>query len=664
VPAPGEVMRGGPGRRPAPALLLPVGAALLGLAGVAWLALSIRGPSDEELVLQAAAAFLTAWEQGDWDAMPPLTTRPDDPRSSQAHADATRRLGITAVGLEAGPPFVDAERGTAELPVAVTWDLGVLGEHRFDTALALERVQLAQEQDAAPSSAWRVAWSPATLHPDLTADRRFERVRVFRPRAPILGADGAPLVVEVEVVVVGIEPQRMTDPEAVLAALAAHTDADPAAVAAVVTSPDLVGDRFYPLTELGRDRYDAVRDQLQPVPGLVFRTRPGRASLIGGGAAMLLGSTGLATAEDLERLGEPYQMGDMVGRSGLERTYERQLAGEPDLEARIVDLNGALVRSLGFVDGADPVPLQTALAPAVQAAADAATEGVAQPAAVVVVDVATGQVRAISNRPADGFNRGLAGRYPPGSTFKIVTGAAAIGAGLLPESPVACPPTVRLGGRELRNAGDYGPGTITFAEAMARSCNTAFAQLGVDTGAEGLVSAADQFGFNVEPSPGPASFGGSFPQPVDTAELAAAAIGQGRVEASPAHMASVVAAAVSGVWRPPRLVLTDEPAEERVVAPGTSAVLTTLLRGVVTTGTAAGAGLPDAHDGSPVVGKTGSAEFGTDVPRATHAWFVGVRGDLAFAVVVEGGGAGGAVAAPIAARFLATLDDAAAQVTD
>jgi cell division protein FtsI/penicillin-binding protein 2 len=76
------------------------------------------------------------------------------------------------------------------------------------------------------------------------------------------------------------------------------------------------------------------------------------------------------------------------------------------------------------------------------------------------------------------------------------------------------------------------------------------------------------------------------------------------------------------------------------------------MRGVVTQGTGtAAANVP----GAPVYGKTGTAEFGTAQPPQTHAWFIGYRGDVAFAVIVEGGGVGGQVAAPIAAQFLSAI---------
>ncbi|WP_338029777.1 penicillin-binding transpeptidase domain-containing protein [Egibacter rhizosphaerae] len=144
------------------------------------------------------------------------------------------------------------------------------------------------------------------------------------------------------------------------------------------------------------------------------------------------------------------------------------------------------------------------------------------------------------------------------------------------------------------------------------------------------------------------------PEPQDETELAAQAIGQGRVEASPAHMAGVAAAAVTGRWRQP-FVVEGEGASE-TEAPGDPDVLSSLMEQAVEDGT----GTAAAADGVTVLGKTGTAQ----VDDGEHAWFVGVAPELfgedgsaglAFAVLVEGGGAGGETAAPLAADLVGAL---------
>jgi cell division protein FtsI/penicillin-binding protein 2 len=169
---------------------------------------------------------------------------------------------------------------------------------------------------------------------------------------------------------------------------------------------------------------------------------------------------------------------------------------------------------------------------------------------------------------------------------------------------------------------------------------------------DGLGEAAGRFGFGVEPSPGIPAVTSRVPPPADEADLAAEAFGQGRVTASPLQMAMVAATVAEGRWHAPRLVAGQDGAGEGGREPGAldrgvAGTLRGLMRQVVTEGTAAPAGLP-----AGTAGKTGTAEFGKGDPLPTHAWFIGFRGDLAFSVVVEGGGVGGRVAAPIAARFL------------
>lgn len=396
-------------------------------------------------------------------------------------------------------------------------------------------------------------------------------------------------------------------------------------------------------------RLDRVRRWPPRAPVL---DRHGR-DLAEGPFSGLLGSVGEVTADQLDALGEPYEAGDAAGRSGLQQSLERRLAGTPGGEVRIVETDsGEVVQVLHEVAVGQPPAVRTTLDPRVQLAGQAALTPIAQPAALVAVDVASGELRAVVNTPADGFNRALSGRYPPGSTFKAVTTAALLAHGLDTADTVDCPATATIGGRRFRNAGFAELGPLSFRDAFAESCNTAFVAQ-ADLLPEGaLAAAATQFGFNVGVDIGVPTADARFPEPVDAVEHAAAAIGQGRVEATPLHMASVAAAVARGRWQAPTLLLgesRDEPAAGEPLSPQVTAQLADLMRHVV----AAGTGTAAQVTGEPVAGKTGTAEFGTG--PATHAWFLAFRGELAVAVLVEGGGFGGEVAAPAAARFYTPL---------
>ena len=376
-------------------------------------------------------------------------------------------------------------------------------------------------------------------------------------------------------------------------------------------------------------------------------------------AVHVLGGVGEITAERLAQLGAPYAVGDTVGLSGLESVYERRLAGRPGGALDIDDHDGTFVRNLRRYAGTDPQPVQVTLDPATQIAAQQALSDITQPAALVALDATTGQLRAVVSLPDDqAFDRALDGRYPPGSTFKVVTTAALLDAGDTPETPTSCPPTVTVGGRQFTNFEGEATDTLPLHQAFAISCNTAFIGLATQLPPGALAKAATAFGFGTKfqlPLP---SAGATFPTPADAAELAAAAIGQGRITASPLHLATVAGTVASGQWKPPVLVLQPRPspkpsssATRPPLATSVTDALRSLMTEVVTSGTGQGA----AVAGQPVAGKTGTAEFGTGDPPSTHAWFIGYRGNLAFAVLVENGGVGGEVAAPIAGRFLSAL---------
>jgi cell division protein FtsI/penicillin-binding protein 2 len=342
-----------------------------------------------------------------------------------------------------------------------------------------------------------------------------------------------------------------------------------------------------------------------------------------------------------------------VGLSGLEARFEEQLAGTPSSSIEVVGADDEVVEEIHRIEGREPEPLRTTLDPAVQLAVEAALGDTTDPLAVVVVDSAS-NVRAVASRPLDEFNRAVGGEYPPGSTFKIVTTAALLGLGVTPETSVECAETVDAGGRQFKNFERSSLGTVPFGLAFAQSCNTAFISASADVPDADLVAAAESFGFNADYTLGLDTATASFPAPADATEHAAATIGQGRVTASPLHMATVGATAIDGTWEPPVLLPdleVDDPAAPTTLAEGTPTTLLGLMRRVVTEGSGTAAAVP----GVEIAGKTGTAEFGSGDPPPTHAWFVGLRGDLSVAVLVENGVAGGEVAAPVAGRVLAAL---------
>jgi cell division protein FtsI/penicillin-binding protein 2 len=621
------------GGRGAVGVLALVVVLLLGVG--AWWVMVGAPRASAQAAAETADAFLAAWGEEDWPAVV-ARVRPPTDGVVDAHRSMLADLGVTAATFE--PEEVAVDGSTAVVDYVAELELAGFGPLSYAGRLDMVRTD----------GAWQVSWDPSVLHPALVPGGRFTRSRDWPARGRIVDVAGEPLVGGSSIIVVGVEPQRITDRDAVVRALVDAAGASEDAVRELLDRPDLRGDWFYPVVELTRNAFDAADDALRPVPGILFREAEGR-----GGPLLAPGIVGRAapvTEELLEELGAPYEEGDVAGVSGIERALEDRLAGSPALRAAVVGPEGEELEVLTEVEAVPGEDVQLTLDPRWQRAAEEALQTAPAPAALVAIDIPSGGLRAVANAPGGGFDRALAGRYPPGSTFKVITSAALLGLGVGTGDTLDCPAEQAVGGRRFRNAGGMVLGPITHRVAFARSCNTAYVGQAGRLADGALMDAARAFGFvdPVDSIPLP-HFRASFPEPVDLTELAAASIGQGRVEASVAHMASVAAATATGTWRAPIIVVGDE--QETRPLPGDVAAMGEMMRAVVTEGTGTAAAVP----GPPVAGKTGSAEFGGGSPPPTHAWFIGFRGDVAFAVVVEGGGAGGAVAAPLAARFLALL---------
>ena len=582
--------------------------------------------SHSTLPRRQVSAFLTAWSRGDTTAMAALIDAPPPDLAARAGS-----LTKSASGATASYTITRLTRSRAGYHAHVV--LPGFGALDWDGSFGLV--------------GGRVHWADDALYPGLAAGQRLALHRSWPARADILGADGTPMVSAQPAVIVGLEPDHITNLAQVQAVLSSSLGVAPGAVQAALGAPGVRPNFFVPIDTIPDSRYTALRPQLAPVPGILFRRTSARLAAAGG---QVVGAVGDVTAERLAQLGAPYRVGDQVGLTGLEAVFEKRLAGSPDGEVDVTDASGAVVRPVQHYAGTAPQPVQVTLDLRTQLAAQSALSGVSGAAALVALDTTTGAIKAVVSTPTtEPFDRALDGSYPPGSTFKVITTAALLAAGRTGATPAACPPHLTVDGRVFSNFEGEAPGSIPLSRAFAISCNTAFVGLADQLPAGAIGAAAASFGFGQTFSLPLAAVGGKYPTPADRVEAAASAIGQGRVTASPLQMATVAATVAVGQWHAPFLVTPPAPSTVAPLDAGIATTLRSMMRDVVLAGTGTAAAVP----GQQIFGKTGTAEFGSATPPSTHAWFIGFRGGLAFAVLVEGGGVGGRVAAPLAAKFLA-----------
>ncbi|MEX2587732.1 MAG: penicillin-binding transpeptidase domain-containing protein [Actinomycetota bacterium] len=380
------------------------------------------------------------------------------------------------------------------------------------------------------------------------------------------------------------------------------------------------------------------------------------------------------------------------GRDGLERYYNRQLTGE----GGVVTMQDLGDRLLGRGKKGDTLVLT--LDSRVQEAAQEALSG--RKGAVVALDPVSGGILAMYSSPsfdpnrlsqhsADGqqevweelndaedeplINRATGALLPPGSTFKLVTAAAALENGIAADT--SFPATGQYQPEQTdRTIGNFGGSTCggTMAQAMTVSCNTYFARLGAELPEGALEDTAEAFGFGEEP---PLDIRAVVSRMPDDEELespafrALSAIGQFDVRATPLQMALVAAGIANGGNVPaPKVVKQIEDAQGAIVnetaseiwrtavSSATAATIKEMMVSVVDSGTARGAAL----EGVRVAAKTGTAQTGAEGDE-TLAWTVAFAPAdtprIAVAVVVEGSGAGsdetgGRLAAPIVRQVL------------
>jgi penicillin-binding protein 2 len=448
----------------------------------------------------------------------------------------------------------------------------------------------------------------------------------------------------------------------------------------------------------------AVEEVRGELPGLEVQVEPIRRYPHGSLAAHLLGYAAEINDRELEeRAAQGYRPGDLIGRTGVERAYESILRGADGAEFVVVNAMGRRVSTLTEGPPRPPVPghdLTLTIDLGVQQALEQAMADVERGAAVAI-DPRDGGILGLVSRPAFDpnefsigltrerwaelsrggsnplLNRAIQGVYPPGSTFKIVTMAAALREGVArPGTRLApCAGHYVFGGRSFGCWKREGHGSLDFIGALQHSCDVYFYQIGIRLGLDRLEQTARAFGLGARTGVDlPQEGRGLIPDAAYYDKrwgrggwrkglLLNLAIGQGELLLTPLQLALMVAEVANG-GQPirPHLVATvrgtrdfhaDRPEGAAMKAPaGTWEALRTALEDVVDSGTGTAAKLP----GVRVAGKTGTAQnpHGKD-----HALFVcyAPADDprIALAVVVENSGHGGSVAAPRAGRALASV---------
>jgi len=467
---------------------------------------------------------------------------------------------------------------------------------------------------------------------------------------------------------------------------------------------------------IGRDKLAVVETNSLNLPGIVVDVVPVRKYNFGAMLAHVLGYVGEISSAELKKGPyRSYRSDDIVGKYGIEKNLDLYLKGVSGGEQAEVNVAGRKLRILG---GVEPVPgynVMLTVDSAIQKICwDAFTE---KAGTAIVMDPRDGSVLAMMSKPSFDpalFNRGIseidwkclisdplcplqhravAGQYPPGSTYKLIVAAAALGEGVVtPRTKINCTGKYTLGDRTYRCWKKGGHGVVDLNRALVESCDVYFYHLGEMLGVDTLASYSRKFGFGVKTGiPLPGEKGGLVPtkrwkkeklkESWQKGETISLSIGQGFLLVTPLQLIRAYCALANGgtVYRP-RLLNRIESVRGEVVrefgpekesnipvSPANLEILRKGLWGAVND--LHGTGKACMREEKDVCGKTGTAQVigmpeededphEEKVPYKVrdHALFVCFAPcndpEIVVLVIVEHGGHGGSVAAPIARKII------------
>lgn len=572
------------------------------------------GPNPEALKFLGLLAKHKTREAADQTDFPDRAVRAIDQMWNGLQASAlTARIGEAEISGD-----------TAKVGYHYEWSLPKGRVWAYDGKLHLGKIR----------GEWRVLWTNTDLHPKL-GDTQTVALRAFAPpRASVIESTGSPLLVPGTVTRILFTPKDVRLPDTVTSVAKRIVDAlgdlapEGLTGQALAEQATAAGKKAYGVVLLPNDKAKPILDKIGMISGVGFNQEYD------------LVPTDVNFAPDLVGQVKKQALAEVDGKAGW----------------RVVTVNADGVEfDVLHETRSQPSPaIMLSIDRRVQDAAQHAVDSRGLATMMVAIQPSTGHILAVAqNRAADEAGvLATQGQYPPGSTFKIITASAAMAQGLAnPESYVGCPGRVDIGERSIPNENEFSLGAVPMRTAFAHSCNTTFAKLASEMSPDALTRAAASLGLGVDYQiPDLTTISGSVPKADDLTIRTEDGFGQGMVTVSPFGMAVVAATVAHGspvvpVYRldSPTQVSGDRPELSPAIVEG----LRPMMRQVVTAGTAT-----HIADCGEVYGKTGEAE----IDGGSHAWFVGYRGDVAFATLVVRGGSSEAAVA-VTKLFLKSIPD-------
>jgi beta-lactamase class D len=565
----------------------------------------------------AAEAFVDAFAKKDIARAAKATDEPEDAQITLART--WQDLQAESMTATTGSTRIDGD--TAVVEYTYEWHLPKNRVWTYSGTLLMGR----------RNGDWTVRWTSADIHPKLSDTQTMSLRATPAPRARVNEHSGSDVLVPGTVHRISIDASKaggnIVAVANSLASALGRFDSTITAQSIVESATAAKGD--YRVATLKQEDFDTVELMLSTMPGV---TSHDEADLV---------STDRTFAPDLISQVKKTIIDDVDGKAGWS----------------VVTVNPDGVDT-GVLTETKPQPSASftiSLDRPIQEAAQAAVNVSADQAMMVVIQPSTGAILAVAQNKAADRDGPVAttGLYPPGSTFKIITAAAAIDGGLAtPDSSVPCPGRIEIGDRSIPNYNEFSLGTVPMATAFARSCNTSFAKLASEMQPNALNVAASELGIGPNYTVvGLPTDSGSVPPATELVQRTEDGFGQGKVVVSPFGMALAAATVARGSTPVPQLITgfdTKIEGERPLIKPPMVDGLRDMMRLVVTSGTAT-----RIADQGEIYGKTGEAE----VEGGSHAWFVGYRGDIAFATLVVRGGSSDNAVAVTRDMFAALPDD-------